>query len=150
MICVAGALDLSEDMKSEIVDLEGYTEICLGLTPWTVGYDVVLKNYVKNILQPWTDVEVREEQEVAGPETVVVRAHTTATHSGAFLGIPATGRRVEWDSITMVQVRDGKVVGQWAQPDLLSIYRQISDQEVLGTAPIAAAQEGVPLWARSR
>jgi hypothetical protein len=136
------------DHLGDIVDLAGYTEICLGLTPWTVGYDVALKNYVKNIVEPWSSAEVHEEQEVAGPETVVVRAHTTAIHSGKFLGIPATGRRVEWDSITMVQVRDGKVVGQWAQPDLLTIYRQISDRDILGTAPTTASRVGAPSWAR--
>jgi hypothetical protein len=38
----------------------------------------------------------------------------------------------------MVQVKDGRVVGQWAQPDLFSIYRQISDREILGTAGVRA------------
>ena len=32
----------------EIVDLDGYTEICLGLTGWTTGYDVATQNYMKN------------------------------------------------------------------------------------------------------
>jgi predicted ester cyclase len=132
----------------DIVDLDGYTEICLGLTGWTTGYDVALKNYVKNMVQPWTEMEVEEEQVVDGPETVVVRSHTRATHSGEFLGIPGTGRRIEWDAITMVQVKDGRVVGQWAQPDLFSIYRQISDREILGTAGVSAPLHGPPPWAR--
>jgi hypothetical protein len=71
------------DDLEDIVDLEGYTEICLGLTPWTVGYDVALKNYVKNIVQPWSNVDVREEQEVAGPETVVIGGHSRAHHCNA-------------------------------------------------------------------
>jgi predicted ester cyclase len=137
------------DQLGDIVDLDGYTEVCLGLTPWTVGYDIALNNYVKNMVQPWSEMEVREEQEIAGPDTVVVRGHTTATHSGEFLGIPATGRRIEWDWVTLVQVRDGKVVGQWAQPDLMAIYRQISDEPVQGMAPVTAAWEAAPSWARS-
>lgn len=126
-----------------------YTEICLGLTPWTVGYQVALQNDFKNMAQPWTDLEGREDQVVDGPETVAIRSHLSATHTGEFLGIPPTGRRVEWDAITMVQVRDGRVVGQWAQPDLFAIYRQLTGDQIGGTAHLAAPAEGAPAWARS-
>src|SRR5262249_52393624 len=78
-----------------------------------------------------------EEVVVADAETVVVRGHTTATHVGAFMGIPATERRVQWDWITMVQVRGGRVVGQWAQPDLFAIYRQITGLEIEAAPPDA-------------
>jgi predicted ester cyclase len=111
----------------EVVDLAGYTEICLGLTGWTTGFDVALKNYVKNMVQPWSDNETREEQVVDGPDAVVIRSRTRATHSGEFLGIPATGRRIEWDSVAIVRVEEGRVVGQWAQPDLWGIYRQLTE-----------------------
>lgn len=33
---------------------------------------------------------------------------------------------VEWDTVNIVKVRDNKVVGQWAQPDLWGIYRQLT------------------------
>jgi predicted ester cyclase len=59
-------------------------------------------------------------------ETVVVRGLTEATHTGEFLAIAPTGRRVTWDSIALVWVHDGRVVGQWAQPDLWAIYRQLT------------------------
>jgi predicted ester cyclase len=133
----------------DVVDLEGYTEICLGLTDWTVGFDVALKNYVKNLVQPWSDVEVEEDQVVVGPDTVVVRSHTTATHVGEFLGIAGTGRRIAWDSIALVQVANGRVIGQWAQPDLFSIYRQISDRGIRGAAAVTAPTVGAPPWARA-
>ncbi|HYY88668.1 MAG TPA: ester cyclase [Chloroflexota bacterium] len=134
---------------SDVVDVAGYTEICVGLTPWTVGYAVALDNYVKNMVQPWTDLEAREDQVVAGPDGVVIRSHVTATHTGEFLGIPATGRRVEWDAVTMVQVNDGRVVGQWAQPDLLSIYRQLTGDQIGGVAPLSAPSNAAPSWARA-
>jgi predicted ester cyclase len=131
----------------DVVDLEGYTEICLGLTPWTVGHDVALRNYFKNLVQPWADVEMEEEQVVVGPETVVTRLHVQATHVGEFLGIPGTGRRIAWDAIALVQVANGRVIGQWAQPDLLGIYRQISDQEIPGLPGTSAPLAGAPAWA---
>ena len=42
-----------------VVDFRLYTEICLGLTGWTNGYDVALKNYVKNMVDPWADPSAR-------------------------------------------------------------------------------------------
>lgn len=50
--------------------------------------------------------------------SVVVRSRTTATHVGEFMGIAPTGRRIAWDAVSIVWVRDGRVVGQWARPDL--------------------------------
>lgn len=89
------------DHVGDVVDLDRYTEICLGLTPWTVGYDTALKNYIKNLVQPWSDMETDEDQVVAGPNVVVIRSHTRATHTGEFLGIPATGRHIEWDAMPL-------------------------------------------------
>ncbi|MGI5517994.1 ester cyclase [Streptomyces sp. CA-106131] len=113
------------DRMADVVDLEGYTEICLGLTGWTTGYDVALQNYIRNMVEPWSDQVTTEVESVEGEDAVVTRSHLEATHTGEFLGISATGRRVEWDAITIVKVREGRVVGQWAQPDLWGIYQQL-------------------------
>jgi hypothetical protein len=133
---------------ADVVDLEGYTEIWLGLTPWTVGFEVALGNYIKNMVQPWGEMRIDEEDTVADDHTVVARLHTTATHVGEFLGLAATGRRIEWDAITMVRVEHDRVVGQWAQPDLFAIYRQIADFQIMA-APVAASLENAPSWAYS-
>ncbi len=109
----------------EVVDLEGYTENCLGLTGWTTGYDVAYQNFVKNMVAPWTDRQTTVEEIVEGQDAVVIRIRTEATHVGEFLGIPATGLRIAWDSVTIVKVKDGRVVGQWAQPDLWGIHQQL-------------------------
>jgi ketosteroid isomerase-like protein len=135
------------DSLGEVVDLEGYTETCLGLTDWTKGYDVARRNYVHNLIEPWKDIVTTEEEVVAGPDshrgqpmafdgysvdvddTVVVRSRTEATQVGEFLGVAPTGKRIVWNSVALVWVKDGRVVGQWAQPDLWSMYRQITGAE---------------------
>ncbi len=109
----------------EVVDLEGYTENCLGLTGWMTGYGVAYQNFVKNMVAPWADRHTTVEEIVEGQDAVVIRSRIEATHIGEFLGIPATGLRIAWDSVTIVKVKDGRVVGQWAQPDLWGIYQQL-------------------------
>ena len=106
----------------EVVDLDGYTEICLGLTDWTTGFAAAFANYRKNMIDPWADLQMREEDVVEGADAVAVRLPIEATHVGPFLGIRPTGRRIGYD-ISIVRVWDGRVVGQWVQSDLWAIHR---------------------------
>ena len=111
---------------ADVVDLEGYTENCLGLTGWTTGYEVALNNYIKNMVEPWSEMKITEEETIADGNAVVTRLHTEATHVGTFLGFPPTGKRIVWDAVNIVYVKNDRVVGQWAQPDLWGIYRQLT------------------------
>jgi len=110
---------------ARVVDLEAYTEICLGLTPWTTGYAVAAANFYRNMVAPWSDRSFTTQDLQESTDGVTVRSHIVATHSGEFLGIAPTGKRVAWDSVAIVKIREGKVVGQWAQPDLWGMYRQL-------------------------
>jgi predicted ester cyclase len=112
----------------EVVDLAGYTENCLGLTGWTTGYEIASKNFVKNMVAPWSDREQTIEDIIESDKSVVMRQHIQATHVGEFLGIPATGRRIAWDAVTIVHVNDGRVVGAWMQPDLWGIYQRLTSR----------------------
>jgi predicted ester cyclase len=111
---------------ARVVDLEGYTEICLGLTSWTTGYEVAAANFYRNMIAPWSDLSFKVEDLQESPDGVTVRSRVEATQTGEFLGVAPTGRRVAWDHVAIVKIRDGKVVGQWAQPDLWGIYRQLT------------------------
>jgi predicted ester cyclase len=115
-----------QEGTAKVVDLAGYTEICLGLTEWTTGYDVAAANFYRNMVAPWTDMSHSIEDLTESAERVTVRMHIAATHSGDFLGIAPTGRRIEWDHVAIVKIKDGRVVGQWAQPDLWGSYTQLT------------------------
>jgi predicted ester cyclase len=111
---------------ANIVDIDGYTEICLGLTDWTTGYEVAAANYYRNMVAPWSDMSFAIEDLTESADGVTVRLHVAATHTGEFLGIAPTGRRIEWDHVAIVKITDGRVVGQWAQPDLWGIHTQLT------------------------
>jgi predicted ester cyclase len=114
------------DGAAKVVDVDRYTEICLGLTEWTTGYEVAAANFYKNMIAPWSDMEFSIEDLAESAESVTVRNHVTATHTGEFLAIAPTGRRIEWDHVAIVKIKNGRVVGQWAQPDLWGIYTQLT------------------------
>jgi len=110
----------------EVVDLEGFRDICIGLSNWTTGYEAAFQNLTRNILIPWTDWHATIEAIVEGQDALVVRQRAEATHVADFLGIPATGRRVSWEVVTMVKVKDGRVIENFTLLDLWGIYQQLT------------------------
>jgi predicted ester cyclase len=52
---------------------------------------------------------------------VVVRLVVTGTQQGPLLGIPATGRHLQWDAIDLYRLRGGKISQEWASEDLTAI-----------------------------
>jgi len=78
-----------QEGTARVVDMDGYTEICLGLTDWTTGYAVAFANYYRNMIAPWSDMTFREEDITESADGVTVRLRVEAIHSHDFLGVPA-------------------------------------------------------------
>ena len=62
---------------------------------------------------------------VAAGDKVVSRMTWTGSHRGAFLGIPACGRRVTWIAISIVRISGGKIAEAWVTEDDLGLLKQI-------------------------
>lgn len=65
------------------------------------------------------DVLVAEDDRVAAQFTI------SAIHGGDFMGIPATGRRVEFTGMVIYRLRDGLIVETWLYPDNVALLRQM-------------------------
>ena len=72
-----------------------------------------------------SDAEMRVEDVVAQDDRVAVRLTSSATHSGTFMGIPATGRRYEIGEIHWFRIADGRIAEHWHQADFLGMMRQL-------------------------
>ena len=110
----------------EVVDLEGFRDICIGLSDWTTGYQAAFQNLTRNILIPLADLQMTVEDLIEGEDAVVVRLHVEGTHVSDFLGVPATGRRVSWEAVTVVKVKDDRVVENNTLLNLWGIYQQLT------------------------
>ena len=51
---------------------------------------------------------------------VVVRLVVSGTQKGPLLGIPASGRPVQWDAIDLYHLHDGKISEEWAGEDFVA------------------------------
>jgi steroid delta-isomerase-like uncharacterized protein len=54
-------------------------------------------------------------------DQVVVRVVVSGTQEGAILGIPASGRHVQWDGVDIYRLNDGKISNIWAGDDWTAI-----------------------------
>lgn len=77
------------------------------------------------------DLELKISHLVGEGDLVVARMVVTATHSGAFHGIPATGRRITFTATDIYRFEDGRIAEGWAVIDWLAILQQT------GAAPAA-------------
>ena len=71
--------------------------------------------------------DVRNEILLILAEDDLVAAHQrwTGTHEREFLGIAATGRRVEFTSTAVLRIADGLIAAAWDEVDLLGLTRQL-------------------------
>jgi steroid delta-isomerase-like uncharacterized protein len=47
------------------------------------------------------------------------------THHGPFLGLAPTGRRIHFETVDVMRVRDGKIVEHWGVANLFSLMQQL-------------------------
>jgi len=66
---------------------------------------------------------------VAEDDRAAVRFTLRGTHTGNFMGIPATGKRIEVSAVAFQRIADGKVV------DLRAVFDQVGMLQQLGVMP---------------
>lgn len=65
------------------------------------------------------------EDMLAEGDKVAVRWTIQGTHSGTLWGIPPTGKTGAMSGISIYCIRDGKIVEDWANSDMLGMLQQL-------------------------
>ena len=65
------------------------------------------------------------EDILAEGDRVVVRAKMSGTHEGDFMGIPATGKRIDVPFADFVRFEGGKIVEHWSVTDTGAMMEQL-------------------------
>jgi predicted ester cyclase len=63
--------------------------------------------------EPFADVSSERVTLVADGDRVAHHGRVTSTHSGTFLGVPASGNRVTFDQIEIWRIENDKIVEHW-------------------------------------
>jgi predicted ester cyclase len=95
------------------------------------------RRWVEPFLASFTDVRMRIVELVAEGETVVGRFACSGTHTGTWLGHPATGRRfTDVAEVYFFRVVDGRIVRAWGLEDTADRLRQLGLHLTSGEAGI--------------
>ena len=78
----------------------------------------------------FSDVVQEQIALVADGDRVVNHSRTTGTHTGEFLGIPATGKRITVDHVEIWRIEGDKIVEQWGGTwEFARIVRELTSSE---------------------
>jgi steroid delta-isomerase-like uncharacterized protein len=81
------------------------------------------------------DLTATMEDLLVSGDRVAGRFVYRGTHAGEFLGIPATGRRLEMRSIDIWRVEDGLFVEHWDELNTLQLLQQMAVLPSSAAAP---------------
>ena len=80
---------------------------------------------MRRFLDAFPDLRMELHSIVSEGELVATRMTVHATHTGAYMGIPPTGRTVACALMGQLRIVDGVVVDHWGVADALGIMVQI-------------------------
>lgn len=83
------------------------------------------ENWQRPFQAAFSDKVCIDEARIAQGEWCAAFGRQEAIHSGVFMGIPPTGKRVEIRYMDFWRVVDGKIVDNWVMVDFPSVMRQL-------------------------
>lgn len=102
------------------------------------------RGHARTLLDAVPDVQLRIEDAFGSDDRVVVRVNVTGTHQGEFLGLRATGNKIDYQSSEIYRFRDGRIAEEWICSDTLTMLTQIGG---LSSTRLAAMYfSGYRLW----
>jgi steroid delta-isomerase-like uncharacterized protein len=100
-----------------IMNLAELPEPRQGQQAWRQGFEMMK--------QAFPDLQAQIEDIVAADDRVALRLRFRGTHAGEFLGIPATGRQIEYVSHEFYRIAGGLIAEEWICSDMATLFRQL-------------------------
>jgi len=118
-----------EAINEHRVGSEFWTEDMVWRGPAGIGTKHGLEQYRREHQQPYlrafSDKHAVDEIRIAEGEYVAAHGYQYATHSGEYLGIPASSRRIKMRYMDFWRVEDGKLAENWVLIDILDFLAQL-------------------------
>ena len=92
-----------------------------GGTVGTVTGSASVAGLFAGVVAAFPDAHITINDIFGQGDQVVVRVVVSGTQEGAILGIPASGRHVQWDGVDVYRLSDGKISNIWAGDDWTAI-----------------------------
>lgn len=83
------------------------------------------KFFLQAFAAAYPDAVITIDDMFAEGDAVITRKTFTGTNEGEFMGVPATGRRVSFQYVDIMRVRDGRIISHWNVLDQYSWMVQL-------------------------
>ena len=97
-----------------------------GFTPDRDG----ARNLYRTLRAAFPDFHAEIHFQISDGDRVTTYKTYHGTHKGTFAGLAPTGRKVHFETVDVMRVRNGKITEHWGVANLLSLMQQ------LGAAPV--------------
>jgi steroid delta-isomerase-like uncharacterized protein len=115
-----GQLDLVDEFVTE--DIIDHEEGLPGQPPGREG----VKFFANAFREAFPDIRVKTiDATMVDGNLEAAHALMTGTQEGDLMGVAATGKTVEIESVDIIRVEDGKVAEHWGVTDTMSLMQQL-------------------------
>jgi steroid delta-isomerase-like uncharacterized protein len=83
------------------------------------------KQEASDFRRGFPDVVSTIEDLIAEGDRVAARWSARATHQGEYVGVPPTGKEVEFTGISVYRIEGGRIAESWTVEDQVGLMRQI-------------------------
>jgi len=83
------------------------------------------KKLHRQFIGSFPDLRIMVEDTVVEGDKIAARCRVTGSHLGRSLGVAPTNGPVEFTGMTIVRVRDGKIVEAWNEFNFMDMYQQL-------------------------
>ncbi|MEP7076737.1 MAG: ester cyclase [Acidobacteriota bacterium] len=116
----------SEKAIDEMVHFEGTARNLGGMQTLTPED---FKKFHRTFVGAFPDLNVTVEDVIVDGDKIAARCRVKGTHLGDDLGLPPTGKPVDFSGMTIVRVVDDKIVDAWNEFDFAGLYGQLGETE---------------------
>ncbi len=121
-VLCGGNLDLMDELVSP--DFINHNLLATGEASQGVGINSYRQEAI-GFRSVFPDIAVTIIHLLADGDKVISHVQMRGTHKGEFMGIPATGKRVEWSAISIVRLANGKIAERWNIADRYGLLQQL-------------------------
>jgi predicted ester cyclase len=114
-----------EDAVDEMFDQNGIAHGLVDPDGNEIRGPEVFKKLHRQFVETFPDMHIEVEDAVVEGDKIAARCRVTGSHLGRGIGVTPTNGPVEFTGMTIVRIKDGKIVEAWNEFNFMEMYRQV-------------------------
>ncbi|HEX8187970.1 MAG TPA: ester cyclase [Pyrinomonadaceae bacterium] len=133
-----------EEAIEEMFDEEGVAHGLADETGAPLRGPANFREFHRKFRGAFPGVEVSVDDAISEGDKVAARCTVRARHEGETLGFAATSRPVEFNGMTFLRVRGGKIVEAWNNFDFMTMFQQLGALRLDAGPPAPDRDDALP------